>query len=380
MTPGSITDDVQSRVALQSKVGNTASSARAGRADAGSASESLLDALKPRQDRVELALRAALAQVTADAPPALAEAMAYSLFSPGKRLRPLLVVLACEATGGTLELALPSACAVEMIHTYSLIHDDLPAMDDDDLRRGQPTCHKKFGEALAILAGDALLTAAFEVIGTSYAPRTAAVSCAELARGSGAVGMVGGQTLDLEAEGRLGEEPLPPTPSPKKGGGAGNGSLALAAKAGAAPAAPRTPPPVLGEGAGGRGSLENIHTRKTGALFRSSLRLGVYAAQGERPNGSDPLALKAADDYAMAFGLAFQVTDDLLDVESTADKAGKRVGKDAARGKLTYPGLLGVEESRRRAEELGQHAVAAAGQLGSTLLADLARYVVTREK
>ena len=341
MTPGSITDDAQSRVALQCKVGNMASSVEPGRA-----SDQLLADLKPRQDRVEQALRSALRAVTQDAPPALAEAMAYSLFSPGKRLRPLLVVLACKAAGGTIELALPSACAVEMIHTYSLIHDDLPAMDDDDLRRGQPTCHKKFGEALAILAGDALLTAAFEVIGTGYAPRTAAVSCVELAKGSGAVGMVGGQTLDLEAEGRI---------EAARGFASG--------------------PPLQGVGA-----LENIHARKTGALFRSSLRLGVYAAQAERSAGADPKALCAADDYAAAFGLAFQVTDDLLDVESTAEQTGKRVGKDAARGKLTYPGLLGVEESRRRAAELGQHAVAAAEQLGSAMLADLARYVVTREK
>ncbi|HEY1186371.1 MAG TPA: farnesyl diphosphate synthase [Gemmata sp.] len=300
----------------------------------------MLAALKSRQERVEGALRTALAQVARDAPPALAEAMAYSLFSPGKRLRPLLVALACEAAGGATELALPAACAVEMIHTYSLIHDDLPAMDDDDLRRGQPTCHKKFGEALAILAGDALLTGAFEVIGAGYPPRTAAVSCVELARGAGAVGMVGGQTLDLEAEGRI-------------------ASTRVYSDCGA---------------------LEDIHRRKTGALFRSSLRLGVFAAQAERAGGADPKALKAADEYANAFGLAFQVTDDLLDVESTADKAGKRVGKDAARGKLTYPGLLGIEESRRRATELGEHAVAAAEQLGSTLLADLARYVVTREK
>ncbi|MFM8274344.1 MAG: polyprenyl synthetase family protein, partial [Gemmata sp.] len=175
---------------------------------AGPRGAALLEALKPRQARVEAALRAALADATAAAPPALAGAMGYSLFAPGKRLRPVLVVLACEAAGGAPDLALPAACAVEMVHTYSLIHDDLPAMDDDDLRRGLPTCHKKFGEALAILAGDALLTAAFEVIGTGYAPRTAAVSCVELARGAGAVGMVGGQVLDLEAEGRVGAEPI----------------------------------------------------------------------------------------------------------------------------------------------------------------------------
>ncbi|WP_171472416.1 polyprenyl synthetase family protein [Frigoriglobus tundricola] len=336
-------------------------------------------ALKPRQDRVEDALRQALRQVTVDAPPALAEAMAYSLLSPGKRLRPLLVALACEATGGALELALPSACAVEMIHTYSLIHDDLPAMDDDDLRRGQPTCHKKFGEALAILAGDALLTAAFQVLGEGYPPRTAAVSCLELARGAGAVGMVGGQTLDLEAEGRLREGPTPPSEEARNAErGTRNEERELEGVFGLPL---RTPHSALrAPSAGGVGLLENIHARKTGALFRSSLRMGVFAAQAERPGGTDPKALAAADEYAAAFGLAFQVTDDLLDVESTADKAGKRVGKDAARGKLTYPGLLGVEESRTRAAELGQQAVAAAERLGSPLLAALARYVVDRDR
>src|SRR5215207_6336932 len=196
MTPGSTTDDAQSRVALRGKVGNIASS------DA-SASDRLLAELRPRQTRIDEALGLWLSRVTAGGPAAVHDAMAYSLFAPGKRLRPLLVVLACEAAGGTLELALPSACAVEMIHTYSLIHDDLPAMDDDDLRRGQPTCHRKFGEALAILAGDALLTGAFQVLAEGYPPRTAAVSCAELARGAGAVGMVGGQVLDLEAEGKI---------------------------------------------------------------------------------------------------------------------------------------------------------------------------------
>ncbi|MBN9521282.1 polyprenyl synthetase family protein [bacterium] len=264
--------------------------------------------------------------------------MGYSLFAPGKRLRPLLVVLACEAAGGGTEQALPAACAVEMVHTYSLVHDDLPAMDDDDLRRGLPTCHKKFGEALAILAGDALLTLAFQVVGEGCPPRTAAVSCVELAAGAGAVGMVGGQVLDLAAEGRI-EAP---------------GRVETAAQ------------------------LENIHRRKTEALFRASLRLGVHAAQGER--GADPAALAAADDYAAAFGLAFQVTDDLLDVESTAEKTGKRVNKDAARGKLTYPGLLGVAESRWKAAELGKEAVHAAARLGSDPLARLARYVVERDR
>jgi geranylgeranyl diphosphate synthase type II len=235
-----------------------------------------------------------------------------------------------------------------MVHTYSLIHDDLPAMDDDDLRRGQPTCHKKFGEALAILAGDGLLTAAFEVLATGYTGRTAAVSCLELAKGAGAVGMVGGQTLDLQAEGRIEytgkREPI-----------------AFASRL--------TLP-----------DLEDLHARKTGALFRASLRLGVYAAQGEKPAGVNPNTLEAVDQYATAFGLLFQITDDLLDVESTADKAGKRVGKDAARGKLTYPVLLGVEESRRKAAELGRQAASAAETLGSKWLAALARFVVERDR
>jgi geranylgeranyl diphosphate synthase type II len=333
------------------------------------ASDRLLAELKPRQEKVEEALRAWLAQVTASGPGAVRDAMAYSLCSPGKRLRPLLAILACEATGGTLEVALPSACAVEMIHTYSLIHDDLPAMDDDDLRRGQPTCHKKYGEALAILAGDALLTAAFEVIATGYPPRTAAVSCLELAKGAGAVGMVGGQVIDLQAEGKIQE-----TGDRRQESGVRNQESEKTKTA-----VCLTPDSCLltpGELA----RLEDLHARKTGALFRSSLRLGVFAAQAERATGPDPKVLEAVDAYAGAFGLLFQVTDDLLDVESTADKTGKRVGKDAARGKLTYPVLLGVEESRRKAAELGQQAVAAAEQLGSVLLAELARYVVQRDR
>ena len=299
--------------------------------------------LTGRQDRVEAALRDHLGRFTADAPPALAAAMGYSLLAQGKRLRPLLTVLACEAAGGSIEAALPGAVAVEMVHTYSLVHDDLPAMDDDDLRRGLPTCHVKYGEALAILAGDALLTLAFGVVAEGCPPRTAAVSCAELARGAGAAGMVGGQVLDLEAEGRI-----------EASGG-------------------REPAQTVGR-------LESIHRRKTGALFRSAVRLGVYAAQGERPAGANPETLAAADTYADALGLLFQVTDDLLDAEGSADKAGKRVGKDVGRGKLTYPGLLGVEESRRRAADLGRVAVAAAGRLGSDPLARLAGFVVERDR
>jgi geranylgeranyl diphosphate synthase type II len=294
-----------------------------------------------RRRRIEAALRQWLARITGEAPPALAEAMGYSLFAPGKRLRPLLTVLASEAVGGTREAALPAATAVEMVHTYSLVHDDLPAMDDDDLRRGLPTCHKKFGEALAILAGDALLTGAFQVLAEGYPPRTAAVTITELSRAAGAVGMVGGQVLDLGAEGKV------PTAEP-----------------------PRS-----------ANDLEGVHRRKTGALFTAALRLGLFAAQGERSDGPDPTARAALDRFGRAFGLAFQIADDLLDVQGTTDRAGKRVGKDAARGKVTFPGLLGVDESRRRARDLYGEAVAALDELGPAArpLAELASAVTDRD-
>jgi geranylgeranyl diphosphate synthase type II len=293
--------------------------------------------LHDRGARVDARLRASV--LPGDGlPAALAEAMCYSLLAPGKRLRPLLVILAAEACGGSDTAALPAACAVEMVHTYSLIHDDLPAMDDDDLRRGLPTCHKKFGEALAILAGDALLTLAFEVLADGYPSATAAAGCRELARGAGAAGMVGGQVDDLAMESRA--------------------------------------------GAGTLDELEFLHARKTGALFRTSLRLGVLSAQGERPGGADPRTLALVDAYGRAFGLAFQITDDLLDVESSAEQTGKRVGKDAARGKLTYPGFLGVAESRQRAQRLcreAQDALAPLGPAGARLAA-LARSIVERDR
>ena len=265
--------------------------------------------LSDKQSLVEDHLRTALRRADG-CPLSLMEAMRYSLLAPGKRLRPLLVLLACEASGGRDEESLPAGAAVEMVHTYSLIHDDLPAMDDDDLRRGLPTCHKQFGEAMAILAGDALLTLAFQVLAESYPPVTAAACCRELSRGAGAAGMVGGQVEDLAWEKR-------------------NGSLS---------------------------DLENIHARKTGALFRACLRLGVWAAQGASPAGVDPVVLEGLDAYGRCFGQLFQITDDLLDVEGDAAQTGKRVQKDAARGKLTYPSFLGAGESRRRAEVLCRQA------------------------
>src|SRR5947209_4599385 len=291
--------------------------------------------LKDKRTLVESHLRSLL-RAEQGCPPALTEAMRYSLLAPGKRLRPLLVILAAEACGGRDVEALDAACAVEMIHTYSLIHDDLPAMDDDDLRRGLPTCHKQFGEALAILAGDALLTTAFEVLAGGYPPATAAACCRELARGAGAAGMVGGQVEDLAWERR-------------------GGTLE---------------------------DLELLHGRKTGALFRACLRLGVLVAQGERPGGADAKVLDQLDAYGCCFGLAFQITDDLLDVEGHAEQAGKRVQKDAARGKLTYPGFLGVAESRRRAECLCREACDHLQVLGSAgdRLAALARLIVERDR
>jgi geranylgeranyl diphosphate synthase type II len=272
------------------------------------ASVDIHDYLGQKRAEVEAHLRSTL-RPEPGLPPALLEAMRYSLLAPGKRLRPLLVVLAAEACGGTSARALPAAAAVEMIHTYSLIHDDLPAMDDDDLRRGRPTCHKQFGEALAILAGDALLTKAFEVLADGYPGSTAAACCRELARAAGASGMVGGQVDDLAWE------------------KAGNRTL---------------------EG------LEHLHARKTGALIRASLRLGVLAAHADSAPNAD--LLERFDGFGRCLGLAFQITDDLLDVVGVAENAGKRVGKDAARGKLTYPGLLGIAESRARAGRLGAEA------------------------
>ena len=264
-------------------------------------------------------------------PPKLQESMAYSLLAAGKRLRPMLVLLACEACGGNAEDALPAACAIEMVHTYSLIHDDLPAMDDDDLRRGRPTNHVVFGEALAILAGDGLLTLAFEILARDIHPgHVAAACCADLARASGMVGMVGGQVADLEAE------------------GGGIDSL---------------------------DQLEGIHRRKTGALLSSALTLGARVAQASSEN------LAALANYGQCLGLAFQITDDLLDIRGDKQIMGKAVQKDAAHGKLTYPSLLGEEASVVRARSLVTEAcrsITPLGERGRRLEA-LAQFVLERD-
>jgi geranylgeranyl diphosphate synthase, type II len=250
------------------------------------------------------------------------------------------VLLAAEASGGPIDAALPAACAVEMVHTYSLIHDDLPAMDDDDFRRGLPTCHKQFGEALAILAGDALLTLAFGVLTESYPPGIAAPCVRELARGAGAAGMVGGQVEDLAW------------------------SAAECAEQDSTKFA----------------HLEQIHAHKTGALFRTCLRMGYWVARGEQD--SDIRILEGLDRYGRCFGQAFQITDDLLDVESTLEQAGKRVGKDAAKGKLTYPGFLGIEESRKKARQLADQAVKHLVSLGRSgeKLGILVQWIVNRDR
>ena len=282
------------------------------------------------RSRVNAALEKYVLQGT-DCPSQLQAAMSYSLLAGGKRLRPVLVMLACEACGGSPEAALPAACALEMVHTYSLIHDDLPARDDDDLRRGRPTNHKVYGEALAILAGDALLTLAFELVARDVQPpHIAAACCADLANAAGAMGMVAGQVADLEAE------------------TAQETSLE---------------------------QLEAIHRRKTGRLLCSALTMGARIAQ------ADDDTLNLLRQYGLHIGLVFQITDDLLDVRGNAEKIGKGVNKDAALGKLTYPSLLGIEASEQRAAALIDEACRLLEPLGSQAqpLRDLAQFILHRD-
>jgi len=245
-------------------------------------------------------------------PRTLDQAMRYSLFSGGKRIRPILALASGEAVGAPIARVLPFACALEMIHSYSLIHDDLPAMDDDDLRRGKPTNHVVFGEGMAILAGDGLLTEAFRVMAEGALrpglDRTAALRAVrEVATGAGAVGMVGGQVADLEAEGKK------PT----------------------------------------RALVEYIHTRKTAALIRAAVRVGALVGGAQRGR------FARLDRYGTVLGLAFQVADDILDVEGGTDKTGKRAGRDAELHKVTYPAAVGIPKAKRRARELLDEALAA---------------------
>jgi geranylgeranyl diphosphate synthase type II len=296
-------------------------------------SPALAEALVERQRLVDGALERWLPRQEGN-PPAIHEAMRYSVFAGGKRLRPLLTLFACEAVGGKPDEALPAAAALEMIHTYSLIHDDLPAMDDDDFRRGRPTCHKVYGEAIAILAGDALLTHAFQVLADPTAGTTSGSArlliAAEIARAAGSLGMVGGQTMDILAEGR----------------------------------------PV------DRETLLDLHSRKTGALLRAAVRVGGIAGEASEA------ALDALTRYGERIGLAFQIVDDILDIEGDSAEMGKTAGSDLRKQKATYPAAFGLAESKRQATALLAEAKATLAPLGNpawALLA-LADYMGTRRK
>ncbi len=287
--------------------------------------------LSQTQDRIEKALSDYLPRISKDpdtaCPARLASAMRYSTLSGGKRLRAILCVMAAEACGGNSEAALPAACAMEMVHSYSLIHDDLPAMDNDDLRRGRSTCHQAFDEATAILAGDSLLTLAFEVVAREIKPEAIALRCIMiLAQASGAIGMLGGQMADLEAGGAT-----------KKDGSQSDYSNIAS---------------------GTLLTLEAIHRRKTGALLRAPLQMGAVIA------GASDRCFDALDRYGAAVGLAFQIVDDLLDLQGEESKLGKRVGKDFHLGKWTYPKFLGIDGSRQRARELADEASIAIEPLG----------------
>ena len=280
-----------------------------------------------------------------ETPTRLAESMRYAVLAPGKRLRPALVFWAAQACGHPRrdpadhwEVATPAAVAVECIHAYSLVHDDLPAMDDDDLRRGRPTCHRAFDEATAILCGDALQALAFEVLAKGMPAAVAARACLALAQASGSAALVGGQVDDLAAE---------------------RGWL-------------DSPPVTAGDQVAW---MDRINRRKTGGLFLASLHLGGLAV------GADDSQLDALTRFGRAFGVAFQIADDLLDAEGTEAAMGKRVGKDAQRGKLTYPTVAGTAAARERAQHLAAEAAAAVAPLGEPAaeLAALAHWIVTRD-
>jgi geranylgeranyl diphosphate synthase type II len=335
--------------------------------------------------RIEAALDR-YSQLGPGCPERLKEAMRYSLLAPGKRLRPMLALLAAEACGGEIEPALPAACAVEMIHAYSLIHDDLPAMDDDDLRRGRPTCHKAFDEATAILAGDALLALAFETVAKYIQPPATAAAClAILAEAAGACQLVGGQADDMENEGKgeggrgkAEDENSSATNIPSEEKYAEKNLTSILPLPPSAFPLPLATPLNKGESESNRQNLldhlTSIHRRKTGAMIRISLRLGGMVAGAERPQ------LESLDRYGENIGLAFQVVDDLLDIRSSQEIMGKRTGKDSDRGKLTFPSLFGLDRSTQYAAQLVNEAcesLAVFGQRAAGLEA-LARYVQER--
>jgi len=291
--------------------------------------------LQEKKERVDSALERVLPkkeELTLN----LHKAMRHSLFAGGKRIRPILSIASFEAAGGKGERILPFACALEMIHTYSLIHDDLPAIDNDDYRRGKPTCHKVFGEAIAILAGDGLLTEAFRLMTHQPAKDPSSRDEAlvldlinEVAQAAGVLGMVGGQVVDIESEGKAVDLP----------------------------------------------TLQYIHTHKTGAMILASVRVGA------KLGGAKETLLKALTRYGERLGLAFQVADDILNVEGRAALMGKKTGSDLFKGKATYPSVLGVDESKIRSKELVEMAVDALKPLGPEAdpLREIARFIIARE-
>ncbi len=298
----------------------------------------------------------------------------------------MLVLLAAHACGGEIEAAMPAACAVEMVHAYSLIHDDLPALDNDDLRRGRPTCHKAFDEATAILAGDGLLTLAFETLAREIRPpATAAACCAALAEAAGPCNMVGGQADDVAAESGEWRVESGEWRVERGEGTSGQWSVASGQNTDVAnsesPNLQTSKPPNLQISPlstlhSPLSTLSSIHHRKTGAMIRVSLRLGGLVAGASREN------LAAFDVYGHRLGLAFQIIDDLLDVQSSEAAMGKRVGKDAQQGKLTFPGLLGLDQSTQYAQQLILEACDALIPLGVDAegLRVLARYVLERNR
>ena len=286
--------------------------------------------LAARQKAVDRALDQFLPKASTR-PSTIHKAMRYSLFAGGKRLRPILCLAAAEACGGKIGTALPLACAVECIHTYSLIHDDLPSMDNDDFRRGRPTCHKIFGDGIAVLAGDALLTIAFEIVSRAKPSSryTMSILLREIADAAGSQKLIAGQVADLEAEGHKTD----------------------------------------------RAQLRYIHENKTAAILTTTVRLGAMSAN------ADAKKLSAITNYGRALGLAFQIIDDILDVTQTSEKLGKSAGKDVAAKKATYPAVIGLDESRSEAGRLTRQAhnlLSIFGEKGEALHA-LANYLLERE-
>jgi len=286
--------------------------------------------LRSRQKEVDRALDGYLPKATVK-PATIHRAMRYSLFAGGKRLRPILCLAAAEACGGKIDAAMPLACALECIHTYSLVHDDLPSMDNDDLRRGRPTCHKVFGDGIAVLAGDALLTIAFEI--TADTQRSRRYDLREILReisvAASSQKLIAGQVADLEAEGKQIN----------------------------------------------RAQLRFIHENKTAALITTSVRLGAMSANATEQQ------LNAITEFGRALGLTFQVIDDILDVTQTSEKLGKSAGKDIAAHKATYPSVIGLDKSRAEAQHLTRKAHQSLSSFGTKAdrLHALANYLLQRD-